>query len=66
MGNLVDLEKKINSELATKIKFSEIKHQQLYINIDYNNLAEVLSPTAQLTFNLLVSSSFLEVLDLFR
>ncbi len=42
MKNLVDLEKKINSELATKIKFSEIKHQQLYINIDYNNLAEVL------------------------
>ena len=42
MSNLVDLEKKINSELATKIKFSEIKHNQLYLNIDCNDLTEVL------------------------
>ena len=42
MSNLVDLEKKINSELATKIKFSEIKHNQLYLNIDCNDLIEVL------------------------
>ncbi len=42
MSNLADLEKKINSELATKIKFSEIKHNQLYLNIDCNNLIEVL------------------------
>ena len=42
MSNLADLEKKINSELATKIKFSEIKHNQLYLNIDCNNLTEVL------------------------
>ena len=42
MSNLADLEKKINSELATKIKFSEIKHNQLYLNIDCNDLIEVL------------------------
>ena len=42
MSNLADLEKKINSELATKIKFSEIKHRQLYLNIDCNDLIDVL------------------------
>ena len=42
MSNLADLEKKINSELATKIKFSEIKHDQLYLNIDCDDLIEVL------------------------
>jgi len=42
MSNLVDLEKKVNSELATKIKFSEIKHNQLYLNIDCNDLIDVL------------------------
>ena len=29
-----DLEKKINSELGTKIKTSTIKHQQIYITIN--------------------------------
>ena len=42
MSNIPDLEKKINSELASKIKFSEIKHQQLYLQIDCDNLIEVL------------------------
>ena len=42
MKNLSDLEKKINSELATKIKSSEIKHHQLYLNIDCNDLIDVL------------------------
>ena len=42
MSNLADLEKKVNSELATKIKFSEIKHNQLYLNIDCNDLIDVL------------------------
>ena len=41
MKNLIDLEKKINSELTTKIKKSEIKHDQLYINIDNDDLIEV-------------------------
>ena len=41
MINLTDLEKKINSELATKIKKSVIKHEQLYINIDSKDLIDV-------------------------
>jgi len=41
MINLADLEKKINSELATKIKNSEIRHDQLYINIDSEDLIDV-------------------------
>ena len=36
MIDLKDLEKKINSELTTKIKKSKIKHNQLYLNIDSN------------------------------
>jgi NADH-quinone oxidoreductase subunit C len=41
MLNLIDLEKKINSELTTKIKKSEIKHDQLYLSIDANDLIDV-------------------------
>ena len=41
MINLADLEKKINSELTTKIKKSEIRHEQLYINIDSIDLIDV-------------------------
>tara|TARA_B100001109_G_scaffold155752_1_gene126716 strand:+ start:36 stop:638 length:603 start_codon:yes stop_codon:yes gene_type:complete len=39
--NLNDLEKKINSELTTKINKSEIKHNQIYLEIDKNDLIEV-------------------------
>jgi NADH-quinone oxidoreductase subunit C len=41
MINLTDLEKKINSELTTKIKKSEIRHDQLYIKIDSEDLIDV-------------------------
>jgi len=41
MQNLIDLEKKINSELTTKIKKTEIRHGQLYINIDNEDLIAV-------------------------
>ena len=41
MKNLLDLEKKINSELATKIKKTEIKHNQLYIEIEKENMIDV-------------------------
>ena len=41
MQNLIDLEKKINSELTTKIKKTEIRHEQLYINIDNKALIDV-------------------------
>ena len=41
MINLTDLEKKINSELTTKVKKSEIKHKQLYMSIDSEDLIDV-------------------------
>ncbi len=41
MKNLTDLEKKINSELTTKIKKTEIRHEQLYITIDSEDLIDV-------------------------
>ena len=41
MLKLVDLEKKINSELTTKIKNSEIKHNQIYVEIEKDDLMEV-------------------------
>ena len=41
MNNLEDLEKKINSELNTKIKESKINHNQLYLNIEADDLIDV-------------------------
>ena len=41
MNNLVDLEKKINSELGTKINSSEIKHNLIYLEIDSEDLIDV-------------------------
>ena len=41
MSNLIDLEKKINSELTTKINKSEIKHNQIYLEIDKEDLISV-------------------------
>ena len=41
MINLTDLEKKINSELTTKIKSSEIRHDQLYLKIDSEDIMDV-------------------------
>ena len=40
MKNLIDLEKKINSELTTKINKTEIKHNQIYIEIDKDDLVD--------------------------
>ena len=47
MNNLIDLEKKINSELTTKINRSKINdskimHEQLYLNIDNEDLLDVI------------------------
>ena len=41
MINLIDLEKKINSELTTKIKKTEIKHNQLFVEIEKDDLIDV-------------------------
>ena len=42
MENLESLEKAINSELTTKILSSKIKHDQINICIEDNNLSEVM------------------------
>ena len=42
MTSLVSLEKKINSELTTKINESKIKHGQLHLNIDNEDLLDVI------------------------
>ena len=42
MEILLNLEKKINSELTTKINFSKIKHDQIFINIDSEDIVEVI------------------------
>jgi len=42
MNSLSDLEKKINSELTTKINDSKIIHEQLYLSIDNEDLLNVI------------------------
>ena len=41
MKSLEDLEKKINSELTTKINNTEIKHNQIYIETDKEDIIDV-------------------------
>ena len=41
MSNLIDLEKKINSELTTKINKTEIKHNQIYLETDKDDLIDI-------------------------
>ena len=41
MKNIEGLEKKINSELTTKIKDSKISHNQLYLSINLEDLLDV-------------------------
>ena len=43
MKNLIDLEKKINSELATKINETKISHNQIYLKIDHEDLLDVVT-----------------------
>jgi len=42
MSKIEDLEKKINSELTTKIKESKIKHDQIYISINSEDLTDTI------------------------
>ena len=42
MSNLESLEKKINSEYGTKIKNSKIKHGQIYITIDSEDILDTI------------------------
>ena len=41
MNTLIELEKKINSELTTKIDQSKILHNQLYIDINEDDLINI-------------------------
>ena len=41
MKTLIDLEKKINSELASKINTTSIKHNQIYVGIDKEDIIDV-------------------------
>ena len=41
MKNLEDLEKKINSELTTKINKTEIRHNQIYLETDKDDLIDI-------------------------
>ena len=43
MKNLEDLEKFINSELTSKINNSFIKHDNIYLSIDHDELTDVIS-----------------------
>ena len=43
MKNLLDFEKKINSELATKINETKISHNQIYLKIDHEDLLDVVT-----------------------
>ena len=42
MDTLIDLEKRINSELTTKIDKSKINHNQLYLEINREDLTDVI------------------------
>ena len=42
MNSLEDLEKKINSELTTKINNTEIKHNQIYLETDKDDFLDVI------------------------
>ena len=46
MKSLEDLEKKINSELTTKINNTEIKHNQIYIETDKEDIIDCLLYTS--------------------
>ncbi len=43
MKVLQNIEKKINSELTTKVNSSEIKHNQIYLTIDSEDIIDVIS-----------------------
>ena len=42
MKTIVDLEKKINSELTSKINSSKVLYDQIYLNINESNILDVI------------------------
>ena len=59
MKSLSDLEKKINSELTTKINDSKISHEQLYLNIDNEDLLDVI-----LFLKININTKFKQLIDI--
>ena len=59
MKSLSDLEKKINSELTTKINVSKISHEQLYLNIDNEDLLDVI-----LFLKININTKFKQLIDI--
>ena len=59
MSNLESLEKRINSEFGTKIKDSKIKHNQIYVEIDSE---DILDTTILLKTN--ANTKFKQLIDI--
>ena len=59
MKSLSDLEKKINSELTTKINDSKISHEQLYLIIDNEDLLDVI-----LFLKININTKFKQLIDI--
>ena len=60
MPNLENLEKKINSELGTKIKDSKIKHGQIYITISSEDLLDTVITLLKTNIN----TKFKQLIDI--
>ncbi len=66
MKRIEDLEKKINSELTTKINISKINHNQIYININENNILNVvlfLKTNSETKFKQLIDITAVDYLE---
>ena len=66
MSNLENLEKKINSELTTKINSSKKKHDLIYLNIDNKDLLDVivfLKTNIEMRFRQLIEVTAVDYLE---
>ena len=66
MKNLIDLEKKINSELGTKIVNTQIKHNQIYIEInkdDFNDVTLFIKTNKDTQFRQLIDITVVDYPD---
>ena len=66
METIEDLEKKINSELTTKINISKINHNQIYLNINESNILNVvlfLKTNSETKFKQLIDITAVDYLE---
>ncbi len=66
MKTIEDLEKKINSELTTKINISKINHNQIYLNINESNILNVvlfLKTNSETKFKQLIDITAVDYLE---